>query len=369
MKKIAFAHKWEQKNRATSWSGTPYGIYRALEAHYEVVDRPLTLSPLQKLNIYAAMAKDRFFGRSDLGYVSCAERSKLLQREAITEEEEAVLVFGEMMSKSIEKTYVYQDLTVPFLLDSIARGDSALQYSGFPQQVSERVAEKRLSQVLPFYDRCAGLLTMSEWLCDYMKKSGTIAPEKVHFVGGGCNIDVSRIDHSRKTGNKFLFVGKDFRRKNGALVIEAFRKLHERHPEAMLYIAGPANVEICGELGPGVTFLGRLTYSELIDYYNLCDYFVMPSRFEAYGLVFGEALSFGLPSIGKNCFAMPEFIKEGENGYLIEHEDADELADKMEAMLIDREMADRVMKDQATYIARYSWKAVGERISAVFEGK
>ena len=46
---------------------------------------------------------------------------------------------------------------------------------------------------------------------------------------------------------------------------------------------------------------------------NLCDYFVMPSKFEAYGLVFAEALIYGLPCIGKKCYARPEFINN-ENG-------------------------------------------------------
>ena len=48
----------------------------------------------------------------------------------------------------------------------------------------------------------------------------------------------------------------------------------------------------------------------------MCDVFCMPSYFEAYGLVFVEALTFGLPCIGRNCYEMPYFIEEGKTGLL-----------------------------------------------------
>ena len=52
----------------------------------------------------------------------------------------------------------------------------------------------------------------------------------------------------------------------------------------------------------------------------------MPSYFEAYGLVFAEALTYGLPCIGRDKFAMSEFIEDGCTGRLISGEDAEELA-------------------------------------------
>ena len=63
-----------------------------------------------------------------------------------------------------------------------------------------------------------------------------------------------------------------------------------------------------------------MSYEESAKYFNLCDFFVMPSRFEAYGLVFPEALIFGLPCIGKNICAVPEFIQDGENGKVLRKE-------------------------------------------------
>ena len=115
-----------------------------------------------------------------------------------------------------------------------------------------------------------------------------------------------------------------------------------------------------------MNFLGLLSYDDLLEYMNLCDFFVMPSRFEAYGIVFPEALCFGLPCIGKNICAMPEFIQDGENGRLIHDDDPDELADCMENLLLDgKDYASRVWTMHDWYLKEYSWKSVAERIVKV----
>ena len=93
----------------------------------------------------------------------------------------------------------------------------------------------------------------------------------------------------------------------------------------------------------------------------------MPSQFEAYGLVFAEALIYGLPCIGKNCFAMPEFIKDGDNGYLIDENDANELCKKMEMLLTDKEIAKNVMNNMNYYKDKYSWDSVAKRMIEVFK--
>ena len=211
---------------------------------------------------------------------------------------------------------------------------------------------------------------MSKWLRDDLINNTGLPADKVHHVGGGSNIDVSKIDCSRKTGTKFLFVGKVWDHKNGDLVVEAFKKLAAAHPERQpqLYIAGPQEKPASLEGHENIVFLGRLTYAELLDYYNLCDYFVMPSRHDAYGLVFVEALCFGLPCIGKNLCAMPEFIQPGKNGYLIDRDDAQELAATMEKLLLHGgEMAAAVQADREYYLKQYSWDSVADRIMDVLQ--
>ena len=76
----------------------------------------------------------------------------------------------------------------------------------------------------------------------------------------------------------------------------------------------------------------------------------MPSYFEAYGLVFIEALTFGLPCIGRNVYEMPYFIENGETGYLLDKDDVDELANLMDQLLCDERIKQNVKNKRDWYI-------------------
>ena len=280
-----------------------------------------------------------------------------------------LFVFGEYQSKYVKNTFVYQDLSVDYLLRSRIQHTPAENYIISSNISTDSIIQKQ-NIANQFYHECAGIFTMSEWLRNDLVNNTGIAPNKVHHVGGGCNIDISKIDYSSKTGNKFLFIGKDWDRKNGKLVVDAFEKLCSTnfncHPK--LYIAGPNTKPECIQNNENIVFLGCLTYDELAAYYNMCDYFVMPSKFEAYGLVFAEALCFGLPCIGKNICAMPEFIQENKNGLLIQDDDVDELATAMSKMIAEGPaMAQFVQKKRDYYIDKYSWDSVVNRILHVLQ--
>ena len=91
----------------------------------------------------------------------------------------------------------------------------------------------------------------------------------------------------------------------------------------------------------------------------------MPSRFEAYGLVFVEALIYGLPCIGRQHFEMPYFIQKGVNGELIEEDNVVELSQKMESVLFNKVMIENVRKNKELYIKQYTWEAVAKRIRLI----
>lgn len=138
-------------------------------------------------------------------------------------------------------------------------------------------------------------------------------------------------------------------------------------PDSELYVAGPKKNPISNPV-KGYHFLGDLKSQELSEFYNKCDIFCMPSFFEAYGLVFVEALIFGLPCIGRNCYEMPYFIQDGKTGYLLsKNGTAQELAEKMENALKNDEMRSAVISQRENYIKQYSWDSVADRIKNVID--
>lgn len=187
--------------------------------------------------------------------------------------------------------------------------------------------------------------------------------DKTYFVGGGINLDRSLIDESNKQGNKILFVGKDFERKNGPLVLEAFFIAKKIRPDIELYIVGPSKLNMNKD--DGVYNLGRLSFNEVVKYFNLCDIFCMPSKFEAYGIVFPEALAFGLPCIGRDAFEMPYFIEDGVTGFLLKKENPQELADLILKLLEDKEIRHNVSCRRKYYLQEHSWDTVAKRMMEV----
>ena len=111
--------------------------------------------------------------------------------------------------------------------------------------------------------------------------------------------------------------------------------------------------------------LGNINRKKLSDIFSKASLFCMPSEFEAYGLVFPEALSFGVPCIGRDAYEMKYFIREGENGYLLKEDKAEALSEIMYKILNDADMKSEVEKN-VEYIRReYSWSRVADDICKV----
>ena len=117
----------------------------------------------------------------------------------------------------------------------------------------------------------------------------------------------------------------------------------------------------------GYHFLGDCNYKETAEIFNLCDVYCMPSYFEAYGLVFIEALTFGLPVIGRNSFEMPYFIDEGETGMLLHEDNVDVLSDMIEDLLVNNDVKRNVRERRDYFLSQYSWDGVAKRICSVIE--
>jgi len=192
----------------------------------------------------------------------------------------------------------------------------------------------------------------------------------------GPNLDVTRIPTTFPRGAAdhaptILFVGRQFNRKGGDVLIEAFTRVRERIPNARLLIAGPASLVV---REPGITVLGDLNKNEptgwaaMVDAYGSADVFCLPTRFEPFGIAFIEAMYFGLPCIGTNAWAVPEMITDGETGFTVPIDDVDALADRLLRLLGDPALARR-MGESGRLRARqhFTWERVVERMMHIIE--
>jgi phosphatidylinositol alpha-1,6-mannosyltransferase len=115
-------------------------------------------------------------------------------------------------------------------------------------------------------------------------------------------------------------------------VIQALPKILEQIPEARYMIVGSGDdINRIKELVESLSLQNYVILTgkvkETVDYYNIADVFVMPSKGEGFGIVFIEALACGVPVIAGNKDASKEALLNGELGILVDPDNVDEIAE------------------------------------------
>lgn len=113
-------------------------------------------------------------------------------------------------------------------------------------------------------------------------------------------------------------------------IIKILSRVMAEVPKIKYVIGGTGNdiyriKKLVNKLGlqDKVIITGFIPEKELVDYYNLCDVFAMPSKGEGFGIVFLEALACGKPVIAGNKDGSVEAVLNGEIGILVNPDDND----------------------------------------------
>jgi glycosyltransferase involved in cell wall biosynthesis len=141
-------------------------------------------------------------------------------------------------------------------------------------------------------------------------------------------------------------------------------------------LVGPGEIprawtRLMRQLGVEDRFLkvGKVPQNELPAYYSACDLLVLPSvsRLEAFGLVLVEAMASGKPVVASDIPGVRDVVKDGVTGFLAEPFSAKSLAEKLNAIISNDELAAE-MGRRARLHARenYCWKVIGDIIERVY---
>jgi glycosyltransferase involved in cell wall biosynthesis len=137
-----------------------------------------------------------------------------------------------------------------------------------------------------------------------------------------------------------LCVSRFVARKNVDVVVDAYARagLAEKGISLVLAGQGPDADAIEGrvssmQLGDSVHFLDPLPNAQRPAVYALCDFVVLASEFDQWGLCVNEAFAASKTAIvTQTCGAADELVKDGENGFVVEPGDAHALADRMQML-------------------------------------
>ena len=207
------------------------------------------------------------------------------------------------------------------------------------------------------YTQSTGVFSMGGYVRDSVVTDYQVAPYRAFSIGAGPNIKLGpRSDVANS--KKILFVGTDWKRKGGPDLLEAFRRVRNRHPDAQLDIIG-CKPEVAQE---GVNIIGRVPRDEIHQYMSQARMFVLPTIHEAFGIVLVEALHFGLPIISTTVGAVPEMVMHDINGYRVQPGDIEALANAMDELLSSDELAEKFAEASYQHAANFSWEAAAETL-------
>lgn len=280
---------------------------------------------------------------------------------------DAIIIHGDFALFDETPFFIYHDLDISTLLNLRLKGESTY----ICDNISIPVLKRRMDQQKKAYAKARGLLIASDWIGKSIK-SYIEDPEKVYTVGMGHRYEPIDLNESliekRFENPQLLFIGRNGLGKGIDIILSAFETVQKEMPEARLKIITSIS-ELPRKVRRGLAkedsgidaYTTGVPKDLLRELYLESSIFVLPSRFDAWGKVFFEAMAFGLPVIGARNCAMPEFIKDDYNGYTTNY-DPEEVADRIISIFNSFEKYKDMSENAVKMSARYTWDKIAKNM-------
>lgn len=145
---------------------------------------------------------------------------------------------------------------------------------------------------------------------------------------------------------EILLIGFPFKIKGVDVLIDAFKLIADDHPDWCLKILGwyPDNTELTAAIREHsqISHHPPVSAAEIVGHIGKCGFLVQPSRTEAMGRVLLEAMAAGKARIGTCVDGIPTVINDGVDGLLVESENVMELAEKIDLLIRDKELRNKL---------------------------
>ena len=307
----------------------------ALAERYDVAGRiDMELSSRQRLLVAAATFRpsrrawvERFY-KSGLGY-QLRTRNGEQQFHALHRDVDVTLQVHALFEQLLGTHVIYVDVT------HRQTAQQWPEWNPLQGKALRRWYERERLQYL----RAAHLFAFSTQTARSLVQDYDVPAERVTVVGAGVNFrqlpDVTT--RTATDAPTLLFIGNDFVRKGGNVLLAAFAEVRRQVPRATLQIVGTPH-RIADQ--PGVRVLGRVRdRAQVARLYAAADVFAMPSYFDPFPLVLLEAMASGLPCVATDTCAIPDIVQHGQTGLLVTTGDVAGLTDALLALLLDPDRA------------------------------
>jgi len=233
-------------------------------------------------------------------------------------------------------------------------------------RIEARLSERWIELEAEVYRHATRVLTQTERAARSVVEDYGIPPARVRCVYAGGHVRPRSARPQPAPGKRILYVGTSWERKGGPELLAAFARVRERHPDAELVLIGPTP----RLAAPNVHAAGVVPLAELPHWLESASIFCVPTRREPLGFVFIEAAHHGLPIVATRVGSLPELVRDGETGRLVDVGDVEALADVLCELLDDPvRRAELGARGRAHLGATWNWEnAARHLLAAVREG-
>ena len=192
--------------------------------------------------------------------------------------------------------------------------------------------------------------------------------KKIEVIPFGVDLEVFTPKPNVHSGAITVGIVKTLEEKYGiSYLIEAFYKLHQKHPkiDKRLLIVGDGSLrnqleQSVNKMGIAnfVTFTGKVPHNEVPNYFNKMDIVVIPSILdsESFGVAAVEASACEKPVVVSNVGGLVEVVEHGVNGLVAEPKNAEDLADKIDQLIQNPQLRMKLGKNGRELAEeRYDW--------------
>lgn len=226
------------------------------------------------------------------------------------------------------------------------------------------------------YEEVNAIVFSSEWAANSAKLFYNLNHSKIEIVEFGANIP--NVDNWQQYIDisvcNLVFIGVNWTKKGGDKALKTFKILKERGFHCTLTIIGssPSNMPLNNE---GITVIPYLDKSKENDLKRLCEilynahFLILPTEFDAFGIVICEASAFGVPSIVADVGGVSQPLRDGDNGFLLPSTSiAQDYANKIESIFSNKEEYFKLrLSSRREYETRLNWNVWSKKVNKVLE--
>lgn len=204
-----------------------------------------------------------------------------------------------------------------------------------------------------------------------------IYPRKCSVIYNGFSQGPRSAEVTKRPGRTALCVCHlDLIEKGVDILIQAFGRLHssQEFVDCRLVIVGAGRKSgklkaLANAVGVGASteFMGALEPSGVHEEFARCDLFCMPSWYEAFGVVYLEAMSHGKPVIAVAGQGISEVLRDGETALLVEPRSIESCTAALERLFRDPVLRERIGSAGLRRVAQFTWEHAAAETVAIYE--